>query len=63
MRCVDERNISNITVIRGDSATGKTALADMIREYYENGLHSGIKLQCEKTCVVLEGRNQDLMRS
>lgn len=47
----------NITVIRGDSATGKTALVDMIREYYENGLDSGIKLQCEKACVVLEGRN------
>lgn len=27
----------NITVIRGDSATGKTALVDMIREYSENG--------------------------
>ena len=27
----------NITVIRGDSATGKTALVDMIREHYENG--------------------------
>lgn len=47
----------NITVIRGDSATGKTALVDMIREYYENGVESGIELQCSKTCVVLEGRN------
>lgn len=31
----------NITIIRGDSATGKTALVDMIREYYENGVASG----------------------
>lgn len=27
----------NITVIRGDSATGKTALVDMVREHFENG--------------------------
>lgn len=47
----------NITIIRGDSATGKTMLVDMIREYYENGEDSGIELNCEKTCAVLEGRN------
>lgn len=46
----------NITIIKGDSATGKTTLIDMIREYYENGEQSGITLQCQKTCVVLEGR-------
>ncbi|MDE7422404.1 MAG: translation initiation factor 2 [Lachnospiraceae bacterium] len=46
----------NITIIKGDSATGKTTLVDMIREYYENGEQSGIILQCDKTCVVLEGR-------
>lgn len=50
----------NITVIRGDSATGKTALVDMIREYYENGADSGIELQCDKSCAVLEGRNWEL---
>lgn len=27
----------NISIIRGDSATGKTTLVDMVREYYENG--------------------------
>lgn len=47
----------NITIIRGDSATGKTALVDMIRENYENGEDSGIELSCERTCTVLEGRN------
>lgn len=46
----------NITVIRGDSATGKTALVDMIREYYENGNSSAIDLTCDKECTVLEGR-------
>lgn len=46
----------NITIIKGDSATGKTTLVEMIREYYENGEQSGVFLQCDKTCVVLEGR-------
>ena len=46
----------NITIIKGDSATGKTTLVEMVREYYKNGEQSGVNLQCEKTCVVLEGR-------
>ena len=45
----------NITVIRGDSATGKTALVDMIREHFENGSASGVELACDKECTVLEG--------
>lgn len=53
----------NITIIRGDSATGKTALVDMIREYYENGVDSGVELKCDKTCVVLEGRNWETILS
>lgn len=46
----------NITVIRGDSATGKTTLVDMIREYSENGNDSAIELICDKACTVLDGR-------
>lgn len=46
----------NITVIRGDSATGKTALVEMIREYFENGEASAVELTCDKECTVLEGR-------
>ena len=53
----------NITVIQGDSATGKTALVAMIREYYENGKDSGIELKCDKTCMVLEGKNWELQLS
>lgn len=45
----------NLTVIRGDSATGKTTLIEMVREYYENGAESGIKLNCERQCAVLSG--------
>lgn len=46
----------NITVIRGDSATGKTALVDMIREHFENGNASAVELVCDKKCTVLNGR-------
>ncbi|MCD8119786.1 MAG: translation initiation factor 2 [Lachnospiraceae bacterium] len=46
----------NLTVIRGDSATGKTTLVDMIREYFENGTASAVELTCDKQCSVLEGR-------
>lgn len=51
----------NITIIKGDSATGKTTLVDMIREFDENGADSGITLQCECPCVVLEGRRWQLI--
>lgn len=47
----------NITIIRGDSATGKTKLVEMIAEYYEEGEASGISLKCEKICSVLSGRD------
>lgn len=46
----------NITVIRGNSATGKTTLIEMIREYQE-AEDSGIYLNSEKPCVVLYGRD------
>ena len=47
----------NITILRGDSATGKTTLIDMVDEYNQNGKESGIELSCKKPCVVLERRN------
>lgn len=47
----------NISVIRGNSGTGKTTLIEMIREYDENGEESGIHLSCKKNCTVLNGRN------
>ncbi|MCI8790607.1 MAG: translation initiation factor 2 [Lachnospiraceae bacterium] len=46
----------NITIIRGDSATGKTTLVDMIREHFENGSASAVDLICDKECAVLDGR-------
>lgn len=47
----------NITVLRGDSATGKTTLIQMIQEFDENGDDSGIELNCKKRCRVLYGRD------
>ena len=49
----------NVTIIAGNSATGKTTLIEMIQEFYENQEQSGIILQCDKSCVVLEGRQLD----
>lgn len=45
----------NLTIIRGDSATGKTTLVDMIREYVNNPTGSPVELVCDKKCYVLEG--------
>ena len=47
----------NITIIKGDSATGKTTLVDMVGDFFDNGESSGISLRCEKTCAVLSGKN------
>ena len=47
----------NITIIQGDSATGKTALINLISQYEANGASSGITLICEKSCVNLSGSN------
>jgi len=35
----------NLTIIRGDSATGKTALVDMVREYSEDGAAFGPEME------------------
>lgn len=45
----------NLTILRGDSATGKTTLVSMIQEYIDNGEDSSIELICDKSCYVLEG--------
>ena len=37
----------NLTVIRGDSATGKTTLVDMIQEHVNNPAGSPVELHCD----------------
>ena len=51
----------NITILRGDSATGKTTLIEMIRAYQLNGEQSGINISCKKKCVSLEGNDWQLL--
>ena len=43
----------NLTIIRGDSATGKTTLVDMIRDFANNPSGTSVELVCDKKCCVL----------
>lgn len=45
----------NLTIIRGDSAIGKTTLIDMIQDYVNNPSGTPVELICDKKCFVLEG--------
>lgn len=45
----------NITIIQGNSATGKTTLVDMIREAVNNPSGASVDLVCDKKCFVLDG--------
>ena len=45
----------NLTIIRGDSATGKTTLVEMIQDYVNNPSGTPVELVCDKKCHVLEG--------
>ena len=45
----------NITVLRGDSATGKTTLVEMVQEYVLNGQDTGIQVSCDCPCRVISG--------
>lgn len=36
----------NITIIRGDSATGKTTLLDLLNAYDRDGDSSGVLVKC-----------------
>ena len=43
----------NITIIRGDSATGKTTFISLLQDYEQYGTSSGISIQSKKPCRVL----------
>ena len=47
--------LRNITVIRGDSATGKTTLIGLLSDYEAFGKQSGVTVKCDKPCRVLTG--------
>lgn len=43
----------NITILQGNSATGKTELIRLIQEHEANGQSSGVTLICDVKCTVL----------
>lgn len=43
----------NITVVRGDSATGKTTLYDMVAAHMRGNVGNAITVSCDKRCVAL----------
>ncbi len=47
----------NLTVLQGDSATGKTTLLNLIDEFDQLGPDSGTVVNCDVPCKVLSGRN------
>ena len=49
----------NITVVQGDSATGKTSLLDLLRQYSQRRGGSGVILQSDKRCIVYGGTNDN----
>lgn len=51
----------NITIVRGDSGTGKTTLYEMIADHTRLGERSGVSVKCDCPCVALtdiDWRNQ-----
>ena len=47
----------NITIIQGNSATGKTTLINMLRQAEYLGADCGFDVNCDVPCWILEGRN------
>ncbi|MGN0582915.1 MAG: hypothetical protein ACI4KB_09455 [Oscillospiraceae bacterium] len=44
----------NITVISGNSGTGKTTLVSLLESYQKYGSQSGVSVQCQRPCVVID---------
>ncbi len=47
----------NITIVRGDSATGKTTLVSLIDTYDRLGADSGVELSCARRCLTVNNSN------
>ena len=47
----------NITIIQGNSATGKTTLIDMLLDYGQSGKNSGVTVVCDRKCVAFRFQN------
>ncbi len=53
----------NLTILKGNSATGKSTLIDMVYSHELNGTSSGVELLCDKECHVLTPQNWQLSLS
>lgn len=51
----------NITIIQGNSATGKTTLINMLRQAENLGISSGIDVISDVPCRILEGKSWKLI--
>ena len=51
----------NITIIRGDSATGKTKLINLLEQAQALGESSGVEVLCERPCRTLGGTDWNLV--
>lgn len=47
----------NITIVRGDSATGKTTLVSLIDTYDRLGADSGVEVSCARRCLTVNNSN------
>ncbi len=50
----------NITIIRGDSGTGKTTLFNMVADYTRDGAQSGVNISAPCPCVALIDMNWEI---
>ena len=53
----------NITILQGNSATGKTELIRLVQEHEANGISSGITIKCNAPCSVLTNTDWELRLS
>ena len=51
----------NITIISGQSGTGKTTLIGLLQDYEQLGKQSGVSVQCARPCVVVGGNQWQLL--
>lgn len=51
----------NITIVRGDSATGKTTLVSLIDTFDRLGADSGIEVICKKRCLTVNNSNWEIV--
>ena len=49
--------VRNITIVKGNSGTGKTTLYDMVSAYTRLKDRSGVQIACDKPCVALHAES------